>query len=311
MASERQAPDAILAQTNLSGVVGDIQDDPDSPDANWLTAPGNNVNTDVRVSFPTPTGSPDVGADLQEFRAEVREFDTGQTGTPKARIELWENGSLVRAGSDTNVSGTSQVIAFTWNANELGTADGSLVECKVVGTKSGGSPSSRNTVEVGAVEWNVTFTAGTTFFETLSATAVAGSTMSGVPTYVETLAATATPLASLNLKMFVSLAATATAISTITKKMFETLSATAVGVATISGAKFVQQTLSATATPVSTISNLPTFVETLSSTTSALSTIVTDFIAGVTTGRLYWGRSKSSLHATWRWLHTKRRKRGL
>lgn len=35
----RLAPDAILAQTNLTGAVSVIQDDPDSADANWLTAP--------------------------------------------------------------------------------------------------------------------------------------------------------------------------------------------------------------------------------------------------------------------------------
>lgn len=38
-ASTPLAPDAILAQTNLTGAVGNIQDDPDSPDANWLVAP--------------------------------------------------------------------------------------------------------------------------------------------------------------------------------------------------------------------------------------------------------------------------------
>lgn len=35
----RIAPDAIISATNLSGTVAAIQDDPDSPDANWLTAP--------------------------------------------------------------------------------------------------------------------------------------------------------------------------------------------------------------------------------------------------------------------------------
>lgn len=38
-AATRIAPDAILSQTNLTGVVASIQDDPDSADANWLTAP--------------------------------------------------------------------------------------------------------------------------------------------------------------------------------------------------------------------------------------------------------------------------------
>ena len=34
--TERFAPDAILAQTGLTGVVAAIQDDPDSPDGSWL-----------------------------------------------------------------------------------------------------------------------------------------------------------------------------------------------------------------------------------------------------------------------------------
>jgi len=35
----RIVPDAILAQTNLTGALGTITDDPDSPDASWLVAP--------------------------------------------------------------------------------------------------------------------------------------------------------------------------------------------------------------------------------------------------------------------------------
>lgn len=158
MSAETLIPDAILAQTELSGVVGDIDDDPDSPDGLWLIASGNNVNTDVRTSFGTPTGNPTVGVDAQEFRALCRQIDEDQTGQPDARIELWEDGSLVRAGDDETVPDGGVVVSFTWNANELGTADGSLVELKVVGTKSGGSPGARNAVEVGAVEWNAEVT---------------------------------------------------------------------------------------------------------------------------------------------------------
>jgi hypothetical protein len=49
-------PDAILASTNLSGVVANIRDDPDAPDASWLTASNATTATDIRVSFPTPPG---------------------------------------------------------------------------------------------------------------------------------------------------------------------------------------------------------------------------------------------------------------
>ena len=128
----------------------------------WPLATGNNTATSARVTFPTPTGNPTIGAGLQEFKALVRPFDAGQTGDPNARLELWENGVLVRAGSDTVLqnAGGDILITLTWDANELGTADGSLVECNFVGTKTGGSGSKRNTVDIGAVEWNVDYTAG-------------------------------------------------------------------------------------------------------------------------------------------------------
>ena len=127
MATERQSPDTIAVSSNLSGVIGDIQDDPDSPDTNWMVASGNSSNVDVRVTFQTPTGNPTVGAGLQTFQAYVRQFDTGQTGDPNCRIELCENGAIIRAGSETSVTGSGQLISFTWDASVLATADGSLV----------------------------------------------------------------------------------------------------------------------------------------------------------------------------------------
>ena len=33
----RRWPLTILASTNLTGVVGSVQDDPDSPDTSWIT----------------------------------------------------------------------------------------------------------------------------------------------------------------------------------------------------------------------------------------------------------------------------------
>ena len=88
---------------------------------------------------------------------------------------------MVRAGSDVSVTVAGQVISFTWNANELtGSAPflGTNVECKVVGTKSGGSPGARNTVEAGAVEWNSDQDSS----QTLSPTGIASSAALGAPT---------------------------------------------------------------------------------------------------------------------------------
>jgi hypothetical protein len=154
MAQQRMAPSALLEQTNLTGVVGNIQDDPDSPDANWLVATSNSVNTVARAGFGTPTNPPTVGAALQEFRARVRK-NSSNSGNPTAQLQLYENGILVASGSSASVTSTTgQVISLTWNASSLGTSDGSLVECRVNTTAAGGGPSVRNSVDIGAIEWN-------------------------------------------------------------------------------------------------------------------------------------------------------------
>lgn len=69
---------------------------------------------------------------------------------------------MIRSGSAVNITG-AQIIALTWNANEIGTPNGSLVECRVYGTAVGGAPGARCTVEVGAIEWNCEYTAGATY----------------------------------------------------------------------------------------------------------------------------------------------------
>ena len=159
MTAERHAPDGLLVQTGLTGALADIDDDPDAPDANWLTT-GNNTNTVCRVSFPSPSANPTVGAGLQEFRIWVRR--TGHTTNPTCEIQLWESGSLVASIlAATTVSNTTGVIlSGTWNASLLGTADGSAVECYIIGTRGGGSPAGRSSLEVGAVEWNAEVTSG-------------------------------------------------------------------------------------------------------------------------------------------------------
>lgn len=156
--AERLSPDALLEQVNLSGALADIQDDPDSPDGNWLTYVANNLDTVTRVGFPTPTGSPTQGADLQEFKIWVRKQPG--TGTPAVSIDLYENGVLVAnlMAATSVTSPTGELFSATWDATQLGTADGSVVECRIFGQWSNGAPTARCTVEVGAVEWNVTYT---------------------------------------------------------------------------------------------------------------------------------------------------------
>jgi len=105
-AQERIPLDAIAADGCdwNSCTVANLDEDPDGPGTDWATASGNNANHNGHFSFGTPTQPLTSGADLQEFRASVRK-DTGcGSGTPSARIELWQSGGSVRAGIEVSVT---------------------------------------------------------------------------------------------------------------------------------------------------------------------------------------------------------------
>jgi len=183
MATERQAPDVLISSTGVTGTIADIDEDPDTPDGAWLVATSNNVNTDALVSFPSPTGDPTNGANNQEFKAWVKRNAASGAVDPVFRIDLYENGTLVTSGTDQTVtSNTGELFTFNWNSVNLGTADGSLVEAFLVGTKSGGSPANRSSVDFGAIEWNVQYTAGAPVLITGLVASAIGNTVAGTTT---------------------------------------------------------------------------------------------------------------------------------
>jgi len=148
--TENLAPDALLDQTGLTGAVTAIDEDPDSPDGDWLTAPGSNTNTVCRTSFPTPTGTLVTGAGEQTFKAWVRK--TNHSTNPTCVVQLYENGSLISTvvASTTISSTTGQMLTGTWDATGRTAAN---IECRVAGTVGGGGAGNRASVEVGAIRW--------------------------------------------------------------------------------------------------------------------------------------------------------------
>jgi hypothetical protein len=159
VAAERLAPDALLDQTNLSGSVADVDDDPDSPDGSWLVHDGGNGNTICRVSFPSPTGNPTTGSGLQEFRVQIRKNASAGNATPWS-LQLWEGGSQVaELATGTVTTTTGEVVSGTWDASSLSGSDGADVECRLEQTNGGasGSGTNRRRIEVGAVEWNAEY----------------------------------------------------------------------------------------------------------------------------------------------------------
>ncbi len=125
MSIEREPLDTVIGSVNLNdATVAQLDNDPDTGDGLWAVATGNNASTEVHAGFPTPSAALNSGADLQEFKTRVRPFSATQTGDPTARLELWEAGVLVRAGSNVTLQndGGEIVIAFTWDATEITSA---------------------------------------------------------------------------------------------------------------------------------------------------------------------------------------------
>ena len=144
-------PDAILATSGLTGGLSDIQDDTTSPDANWMVAVDNNTDGDLYLSFPSPAGELRPGP--QKLLVAARQFDEGQTGTPTIRLELWEAGSLVEVGASMGVVPGGGLFTLQWAADEVSDQSGAGIEIKIFLERTGGSPTKRNTIDIGAVEW--------------------------------------------------------------------------------------------------------------------------------------------------------------
>lgn len=155
--TQRLSPDAILTQTNLTGALAIIQDDPDSPDLGWMEATDNAVNTDLRISFPSPAGRLAAGLS-QEMRVLVRK--SALLGAEAAaRLEVLENGSVRRASGDIAISSdVGTVLNLTFWDTDLIDPFAAGLELRVVGiATTKGKAADKRVIDVGAVECNVSY----------------------------------------------------------------------------------------------------------------------------------------------------------
>ena len=162
---ETLSPDAIVSSLNMTGVVGNIQDDPDSPDANWVVA-DSTANCQLAVSFGTPSNT--LEGD-QEFRVLLRRIAPTGGNNPGAKLILQSAG--VDAGTTASVSlaAATTVFSHAWNVSDLSDPSGATVGLAVRILRSGGSGANRRVADVGAIEWN-------------ASVAAAGGTYNAVPT---------------------------------------------------------------------------------------------------------------------------------
>lgn len=147
---EPVTPTAIEASSNLTGAITDIDEDPHSPDANWLTQTNpTTYTTDLRVSFGPPPSSLSTGADLQLFRFWVRGSNSNGR-VADITVELWEAGALVSTLTPRHqkLKGNNAIMVFApWDLSDLANSTGADVEARISCTQLLGG------VEIGAVDW--------------------------------------------------------------------------------------------------------------------------------------------------------------
>lgn len=151
MTQQRIVVDSILSADNQTGTIADIDDDPDSPDANWLAA--GTADSTFHGSFSAVNAGQALDGQ-QEFRVLARKTSPGGAD-PDIAIYLFESGTQVSVLAATAaVTDTTAVFVGTFQAASLADQTGSNVEIWVDMTGSGGAPAGRRGVEIGAIEWN-------------------------------------------------------------------------------------------------------------------------------------------------------------
>lgn len=131
--------------TDGTGAGTDIDDDPDSPDANQVDGSNNAMN--LRAGFQDPVGNPSAVTNSQQFRVFLGKNGGGQSAT--WAIDVYENGTLRSSAIATGTTSTTsgELVTGNWTYSGFTNADGSGVEIVVRQTAG------NRDLFVGAIEW--------------------------------------------------------------------------------------------------------------------------------------------------------------
>ena len=166
MYRERLAPTGLSSGSNQSGVVGDIDNNPLTPDGSYIYPTTSTSAWSVIIDFATPTTlAAKTGADLQSFVLYVVAAipSNSQSWTlPSIKVELYEGG-VFRADLGTRyitkasyptptfIDGVpiGQYLIFPWDATLLSDQFGADVQLKITAT-----PGTNSSIYVDEVAWD-------------------------------------------------------------------------------------------------------------------------------------------------------------
>lgn len=156
MPSQILFPTSIVSKTGVQGTDAANLTSLGADDTNYVLATNNNTNVDIRVGFDSFVGTFDAST-TQTVTVIVRQFDTNQNGTPTATVEVYDSGGLVASTGPTNVGTTDTTLTVNFTGSQTTDDTGESLEVRVIGTRTGGSPSNRNTVNIDLIRINASF----------------------------------------------------------------------------------------------------------------------------------------------------------
>ena len=171
MAAEILKATSIVSKSGVQGTDGANITSLEFDDTDYVLATNNNTSIDVRVGFDTPTDSLTAAA-TQTITVIARQFGEGQTGTPDITLEVWEagGGAAIASNAAANVNTGDNTYTITFTDADTVDDTGAGLELRMIGTKSGGSPGARNTVNLDFVKWDVDYTVSSGADDTLLST---------------------------------------------------------------------------------------------------------------------------------------------
>lgn len=158
------ATETLYATSHITGTCATPNNANGAPNAGWTTDTGNTSWTS-RWAMGDPVNALTSGA-TQVFEVYARK-EAGQSGTPTVTVNVWENGSLIVAGTARNVTSTTGAYYASNAVTTANISNRNNVEIELVVAAAVGSPSARSSVQVDGIRW----TADTTALAQVSKTA--------------------------------------------------------------------------------------------------------------------------------------------
>ena len=162
MPTESLYPNGEFSKTNFTGTYLDVATEVATPGTDWMDPTDDGTNNAVTFNFETPTDNLTAGVGLQTIKVWVRK-QVAAGNNPAMLVEVRQAGNVTPlatlVAAETITSDTGEQFTYTFNANILAAASGVDFELHFAGARSGGSPTLRRNLSIGAVEWVADYTA--------------------------------------------------------------------------------------------------------------------------------------------------------